>query len=315
MEQLDGYSRRAYEMVLSGKVQQAFDLSAEKDAVRDEYGRNSVGEKAILARRLVESGVTFILVSGKWGYFDHHGDQVQWGGIVKGLKPALPDVDRALYALVNDLAQRGLLDDTLVMMMGEFGRTPVINKDAGRDHWTAVMSMVMAGGGLRHGQVIGSTDSRGGAIASQSVRPQDLAATTFKHLGSTVRPLGQSARAADADRGGRGPADRRAGVKRPGRLAGTAGIDVAAFLHPEKIRGGTGVQVFERPAAADRRTDFVGRQPLVSPLGQAAEKGFVVDKARAERDGAHAVRRQALVIHQLRAITVARDADVVGIAW
>ena len=183
MEQLDRYSRQAYEMVLSGKVQKAFDLSAEKDALRDEYGRNSVGEKAILARRLVESGVTFILVSGKWGYFDHHGDQVQWGGIVKGLKPALPDVDRALFALVNDLEQRGLLDDTLVMMMGEFGRSPVINKDAGRDHWTAVMSMVMAGGGFRHGRVIGSTDSRGGAIASQAVRPQDLAATTFRHLG------------------------------------------------------------------------------------------------------------------------------------
>jgi uncharacterized protein (DUF1501 family) len=183
MEQLDRYSRQAYEMVLSGKVQKAFDLSAEKDTLRDEYGRNSVGEKAILARRLVESGVTFILVSGKWGYFDHHGDQVQWGGIVKGLKPALPDVDRALFALVNDLEQRGLLDDTLVMMMGEFGRSPVINKDAGRDHWTAVMSMVMAGGGFRHGQVIGSTDSRGGAIASQAVRPQDLAATTFRHLG------------------------------------------------------------------------------------------------------------------------------------
>ena len=183
MEQLDRYSRQAYEMVLSGKVQKAFDLSAEKDALRDEYGRNSVGEKAILARRLVESGVTFILVSGKWGYFDHHGDQVQWGGIVKGLKPALPDVDRAFFALVNDLEQRGLLDDTLVMMMGEFGRSPVINKDAGRDHWTAVMSMVMAGGGFRHGRVIGSTDSRGGAIASQAVRPQDLAATTFRHLG------------------------------------------------------------------------------------------------------------------------------------
>lgn len=183
MEQQGRYTRQAYDMVLSGKVQQAFDLNAEKDAIRDEYGRTSVGEKALLARRLVESGVTFVLVSGKWGYFDHHGDQVQWGGIVKGLKPALPDVDRALYSLVNDLSQRGLLEDTLVMMMGEFGRSPVINKDAGRDHWTAVMSMVMAGGGLRHGRVIGSTDSRGGAIASQIVRPQDLAATTYRHLG------------------------------------------------------------------------------------------------------------------------------------
>jgi uncharacterized protein (DUF1501 family) len=137
----------------------------------------------LLARRLVESGVTFVLISGAWGYFDHHGDSVRWGGIEKGLKPALPDVDRALHALVTDLEQRGLLDQTLVMMMGEFGRSPVINKDAGRDHWTAVMSMVMAGGGLQHGGVVGSTDSRGGEIASRAIRPQDLAATTFKHLG------------------------------------------------------------------------------------------------------------------------------------
>ncbi|MGE0758438.1 MAG: DUF1501 domain-containing protein [Pirellulaceae bacterium] len=183
MEQADHYTRKAYEMVLSGKVQKAFNMDAERDSTREMYGRNSVGEKALLARRLVESGVTFVLVSGAWGYFDHHGDSVKWGGIVKGLKPALPDVDRALFALVNDLEQRGLLDDTLVMMLGEFGRSPVINQDAGRDHWTATMSMVMAGGGLRHGQVIGSTDSRGGAIASAAVRPQDLAATTFRHLG------------------------------------------------------------------------------------------------------------------------------------
>jgi uncharacterized protein (DUF1501 family) len=127
--------------------------------------------------------VTYVLISGAWGYFDHHGDSVQWGGIEKGLKPALPNVDRALWALVNDLEARGLLDQTLVMMLGEFGRSPVINKDAGRDHWTAVMSLVMAGGGLQHGQVIGSTDSRGGEVASAIVRPQDLAATTFRHLG------------------------------------------------------------------------------------------------------------------------------------
>jgi len=108
---------------------------------------------------------------------------VRWGGIEKCLKPLLPRVDRAMYALVNDLEQRGLLDDTLVMMMGEFGRSPVINKDAGRDHWTNVMSMAIAGGGLPHGQVIGCTDSRGGGIKSGAVRPQDIAATTFRHLG------------------------------------------------------------------------------------------------------------------------------------
>lgn len=183
LDRVDRYTRQAYEMVLSGKVQQAFDVGSEPESVRAAYGDESVGQKALLARRLVEAGVTFVLVSGAWGYFDHHGDNVRWGGIEKGLKPLLPRVDRTLYTLVNDLEQRGLLDDTLVMMMGEFGRSPVINKEAGRDHWTNVMSMVMAGGGLPHGQVIGSTDSRGGAIASSAVRPQDLAATTFRYLG------------------------------------------------------------------------------------------------------------------------------------
>ena len=179
----DRFTQQAYDMVLSGRVQQAFDLEDENDTTRDAYGRVSVGEKALLARRLVESGVTFVLVSGAWGYFDHHGDDVRWGGIEKGLKPLSPRVDQAMFALINDLEERGLLDDTFVMMMGEFGRTPVINDKAGRHHWTNIMSMLVAGGGMPTGQVIGSSDSRGGEIASAAVRPQDLAATTFRHLG------------------------------------------------------------------------------------------------------------------------------------
>ncbi len=184
---VDQFTQQAYDMVLSGRVQQAFNLDEESAATRDEYGRASVGEKALLARRLVESGVTFVLVSGAWGYFDHHGDDVRWGGIEKGLQPLCPRVDRALYALINDLEQRGLLDDTFVMMMGEFGRTPVINEKAGRHHWTNVMSMLVAGGGMPTGQVIGSSDSRGAEIRSRAVRPQDLAATTFRHLGIDPR--------------------------------------------------------------------------------------------------------------------------------
>ncbi|MAD79810.1 MAG: DUF1501 domain-containing protein [Pirellulaceae bacterium] len=187
LERTDRLSQQAYEMVMSGKVQRAFNVGEESAGTREAYGRESIGEKALLARRLVEAGTSFVLVSGAWGYFDHHGDNVRWGGIEKGLTPLLPRVDRTLSALVNDLEQRGLLDSTLVMMMGEFGRSPVINKQAGRDHWTNVMSMVLAGGGLRHGQVIGATDSRGGAIASRPVRPQDLAATTFRHLGIDLK--------------------------------------------------------------------------------------------------------------------------------
>ena len=183
MSRFDRYEQMAYEMVTSRRVQEAFDVSREADATRDEYGRESIGEKALLARRLVEAGVTFVLVSGAWGYFDHHGDDVRWGGITKGLTPLLPRVDRVIYALVNDLEARGLLDNTLVMMMGEFGRTPVINRKAGRGHWTNCMSMLVAGGGTRGGQVIGATDRKGYAIAERPVRPADLAATTFRHLG------------------------------------------------------------------------------------------------------------------------------------
>jgi hypothetical protein len=179
----DRFGQMAYEMVTSGKVQQAFDVSQESDAMRDAYGRVSIGEKALLARRLVEAGVTFVLVSGAWGYFDHHGDEVRWGGIAKGLTPILPTVDRVVHTLVTDLESRGLLDSTLVLMMGEFGRSPMINKNAGRDHWTNVMSMLVAGGGLPSGQVIGSSDDKGYAIKEGRVTPGDLAATTFRHLG------------------------------------------------------------------------------------------------------------------------------------
>jgi len=182
MESGDRYSQMAVEMVTSDHVRRAFDVSQESDKTRDAYGRNSLGEKALLARRLVESGVTFTLVSGAWGYFDHHGDEVKWGGIEKGLTPLLPTVDQALFALINDLEARGLLDSTLVLMMGEFGRSPVMTQTAGRGHWTNCMSMIAAGGGMPCGQTIGSTDRRGYDIASAPVRPADLAATVFRHL-------------------------------------------------------------------------------------------------------------------------------------
>lgn len=179
----DAHARRALDMIASGKAQKAFKLDAEPDRVRDAYGRDSIGEKALLARRLVEAGTTFALVSGAWGYFDHHGDDVRWGGIVKGLKPLLPRIDRVVYALVSDLEARGLLDSTLVLMMGEFGRGPVLNKNAGRDHWTNCMSVLVAGGGLPAGQVIGSTDVKGWDIKDRKVGPSDIAATVFRHLG------------------------------------------------------------------------------------------------------------------------------------
>jgi uncharacterized protein (DUF1501 family) len=182
LARVDGNARQALALVVSGKAQQAFRVDQEPDRPRDAYGRDSLGEKALLARRLVEAGVTFVLVSGAWGYFDHHGDDVRWGGIVKGLRPLLPRIDGVLYALVNDLEARGLLDSTLVLMLGEFGRGPVMNKNAGRDHWTNCMSMLVAGGGAG-GRVIGSTDSKGYDVKDRRVAPADLAATIFHHLG------------------------------------------------------------------------------------------------------------------------------------
>jgi hypothetical protein len=180
---VDRYAEAAFDMVRSRQVQQAFDVDREPAAVRDAYGRISIGEKALLARRLVEAGCTYVLVSGRWGYFDHHGDEVPpWGGIQRGLTPILPSVDRALTVLVRDLEARGLLDSTLVLMLGEFGRSPMMTPDHGRQHWPRVMSMVMAGGGLRHGQVIGRTDRLGGEIVAGRVSPADLAATVFRHL-------------------------------------------------------------------------------------------------------------------------------------
>jgi hypothetical protein len=183
IEKLDLHAQRAVEMLTSGKARRAFELDGEDPRLRNAYGRDSLGEKALLARRLVEAGVTFVLVSGAWGYFDHHGDHVRWGGIEKGLRPLLPRVDQVLATLIGDLEARGLLDATLIVMMGEFGRAPVINQEAGREHWTNVMSLVLAGGGLRHGQVIGATDRRGHSIVDRKVTPQDLAATVFRHLG------------------------------------------------------------------------------------------------------------------------------------
>ncbi|MCA9059478.1 MAG: DUF1501 domain-containing protein [Planctomycetaceae bacterium] len=186
-QQQDRYAQEAFDLVVGGAAHRAFDLSHETDATRDRYGRDSMGEKALLARRLVEAGVTWVTMSDAWGHWDHHGDEVRWGGIVKGLTPMLPVLDRGITALIGDLEERGLLETTLVVIIGEFGRSPVMTKTAGRDHWPSVMSFLMAGGGIRGGQVIGATDRRGGEIAERPLGPGDLAATLFTHLGIDPR--------------------------------------------------------------------------------------------------------------------------------
>jgi hypothetical protein len=125
MGRMDHYRRQALDIVLSGKAEQAFRVDREPERLRDAYGRHSLGERTLLARRLVEAGVTFVTLSGTFGMFDNHGDDHPFaGGLVRGLKPLLGRLDQAVYALVTDLEMRGLLDSTLVVVMGEFGRTP-----------------------------------------------------------------------------------------------------------------------------------------------------------------------------------------------
>jgi hypothetical protein len=188
---LDRFRRQAVDLLVGRQVRDAFDLSAEPEAVRDRYGKHLWCQQALLARRLVEAGVSFVTLdlsyhtaSGTW---DNHGDNIPpYGGISKGLKPLLPLFDHLFTTLVGDLDERGKLDDVIVIAMGEFGRTPTMGTQGstdGRDHWPVVMSMLLAGGGLRHGQVIGSTERDGGHIKDRPVSPADLAATIYRHMG------------------------------------------------------------------------------------------------------------------------------------
>ncbi|MCH2203416.1 MAG: DUF1501 domain-containing protein [Fuerstiella sp.] len=187
---LDTYGQQAYDMVLGGRARQAFDINAEPESTRQRYGDHLWLQQALLARRLVESGVSFVTLdlsyhsaSGTW---DSHGiPGCVYGGISTGLQPLLPLFDHLVTTLVSDLGERGLLDEVLVIGMGEFGRTPNIgtqNSIDGRDHWPVVMSMCLAGGGLRHGQVIGASTKDGGSIKERPVTPADLAATIYRHM-------------------------------------------------------------------------------------------------------------------------------------
>jgi uncharacterized protein (DUF1501 family) len=185
MARMDDHRQQALEIVLSGKAQRAFRIDLEPEKVRDAYGRHSLGERTLLARRLVEAGVTFVTVSGTFGMFDNHGDDHFAGGIVKGLRPLLGRLDQAVFALVTDLEARGLLGDTLVMVMGEFGRTPKFSERGlgGREHWVNCMSMLVAGGRGGRGRVVGGTDAKGYDVRDARVTPADLGATVYDHLG------------------------------------------------------------------------------------------------------------------------------------
>jgi hypothetical protein len=173
---LDAFHKQALEILRSDRTKKAFDLNAETPALRDRYGKNAFGQGALAARRLVEAGVRFVtLTVGGW---DTHGQNFQTLS-----KRLLPQVDQTLSALVQDLSERGLLDRTIVYCAGEFGRTPKINKSAGRDHWARSMAVVLAGGGFRHGYVHGKTDSQGMAPTLDPCTPDDVSATLFHCLG------------------------------------------------------------------------------------------------------------------------------------
>ena len=173
---LDKFYEQGIDLVASPQAQQAFDIAREPAKVRDAYGRNDLGQRMLMARRLVEVGVSFVTVY--YGGWDNHTKIFETfrGDFMKRF-------DQGLAAMISDLDERGLLDNTMVIALGEFGRTPKVNKDAGRDHWPGAMSVLMAGAGIPRGQVVGATDARG-YYASENVHtPEDFAASLYTKMG------------------------------------------------------------------------------------------------------------------------------------
>ncbi len=169
------FQQRASSLILSAEARNAFVMDHEPPAVRDRYGRTTFGQSCLLARRLVERDVRFVTVN--FGGWDHHAQ------IFNNLNRKLPEFDQGFSALVEDLDQRGLLASTLVVCMGEFGRTPRINRDRGRDHWGPAASLLFAGAGVRGGLVLGQTDRMGAYVTRRPVAPADVAYTIYEAVG------------------------------------------------------------------------------------------------------------------------------------
>jgi hypothetical protein len=172
----DEFYEQGFDLVSSSRAQAAFDISREDDAVRNRYGRNDVGQRMLMARRLVEVGVSWVTVN--YGGWDDHRKLFE---TYKGQR--LKNFDQGLAALLTDLQASGLLENTLVIACGEFGRTPKINKDAGRDHWPFAMSVLMAGAGIPGGQIVGATDVKGYHASENVYRPEDFAASLYTKMG------------------------------------------------------------------------------------------------------------------------------------
>lgn len=176
---MDSFSQQAMNMILSPAVQKAFDLSQETEKTKEAYGRSASGQSVLLARRLVEAGCRFVTAGGyRSGNWDTHADND------RHLRERLvPPLDQSLSALLQDLDQRGLLETTIVLAMGEFGRTPHVNPDNGRDHWPHCWSLVIGGGGIQGGQVVGASDEKGAYVEDEMVTMGDLFATIYKAFG------------------------------------------------------------------------------------------------------------------------------------
>jgi uncharacterized protein (DUF1501 family) len=175
LSSMDNFYNDAYSLISSKEAREAFDMKKESDKTKERYGKNEAGQRMLLSRRLVESGVRF--VSMTYGGWDMHAD------IEKGFQKQGPELDKAFATLISDLDERGLLDSTLVMMTSEFGRTPKINKTNGRDHYPRVFSIALAGGGITRGQVYGSSDAFATAPEENPLSVEDLATTVYDRLG------------------------------------------------------------------------------------------------------------------------------------
>jgi hypothetical protein len=176
---MDSFTQKAWEMLLTPGVRDAFDLSKESDKTKDAYGRDSVGQSLLLARRLVEAGTRFVTAAGfHSNSWDTHSDND------KGHRDKLtPPLDRGLSVLIDDLVARGLYEETIVIAMGEFGRTPEINPALGRDHWPQCWSLALGGGGLKTGLVVGASDERAANVVARKTSIGDLFATVYKAMG------------------------------------------------------------------------------------------------------------------------------------
>ncbi|MGJ8634597.1 MAG: DUF1501 domain-containing protein [Luteolibacter sp.] len=175
LDSMDAFYQHAYKLISSQKAREAFDMSKEPEKIKEEYGKNQAGQRMLLARRLVEGGVRFVsLTAGGW---DHHDN------IKAGIEKNMPPTDRAIATLIRDLDRRGMLENTLVMVTSEFGRTPKINPTGGRDHWPRVFSTMLAGGGVKGGHIHGASDALGGEPEEDKVGIQDLAKTLYHQIG------------------------------------------------------------------------------------------------------------------------------------